>query len=80
MDKVIEECVEALKDVRRSLHDDTDPSISVALDTVIARFESHLEKASIDEAEAGLTAAEALMVISAFLNCCTSVANLMERF
>jgi hypothetical protein len=80
MDKVIEDCVEALKDVRRSLHNDTDPSIGVALDTVIARFESHLAKASIDEADVALTAAETLMIISAFLSCCTSVVNLMERF
>jgi len=79
MDKTIEECVEALKDVRRSLHNDTDPSIGVALDAVIARFESHLNKTSIDEADVALTAAEALMIISAFLSCCTSVVDLMER-
>jgi hypothetical protein len=79
MDKAIEECVEALKDVRRSLHNDTDPSIGLALDAVIVRFESHLDKASIDEADVALTAAEALMIISAFLSCCTSVVDLMER-
>ena len=79
MNKAIEECVEALKDVRRSLHNDTDPSIGVALDAVIARFEGQLDKASLDEADVGLTAAEALMIISALLSCCTSVVDLMER-
>jgi len=80
MDKEIRECVGALKDLRRSLHCDTDPSIGVALDAVILRFEGHLNKASIDEANAGLTAKEALMIISTFLSCCTSLADLMGRF
>jgi hypothetical protein len=80
MDKAIEECVEALKDVRRSLHNDTDPSIGVALDAVIAKFEGHLDKASIDEADVAVTVAEALMIISSFLSCCSSMVDLMGRF
>jgi hypothetical protein len=79
MDKVIKECVEALQDVRRSLHNGTDPSIGVALDAVIARFEGHLDKASIDEAGVATTAAEALMIISSFLSCCNGVLDLMRR-
>jgi predicted component of type VI protein secretion system len=80
MDKAIKECVEALQDVRRNLHNDTDPSIGRALDAVIARFESQLDKANVDETDAALTAAEALMIISAILSCCASMVDLMERF
>ena len=80
MDTTFSECVEALKDVRRSVHSDTDPSIGIALDAVISKFEGYKDKATIDGAEVERTVGEALMVISSILNCCASVANLMGRF
>jgi hypothetical protein len=80
MDTTISECIRALKDVRCSLHNDADPSIGVALDAIIARFESYSREAHIDEADVRLTAAEALIVISSFLSCCSSVVNLVGRF
>jgi hypothetical protein len=80
MDTTISECVRALKDVRHSLHHDTDPSIGTALDAVIARFESYSNEAHVNEADVRLTAGEALMIISSLLSCCTSVADLIARF
>ena len=80
MDNTISECVEALKDVRRGMHNNADPSIGIALDAVIARFEGYLDKADVDEAAVTLTVSEALMIISSFLSCCTSIADLMGRF
>ncbi|MBZ5632615.1 MAG: hypothetical protein LAO55_05735 [Acidobacteriia bacterium] len=80
MDTTISECVLALKDVRRSLHRDTDPSIGMALDAVIARFESYSKEPHFDEADVRLAVAEALMIISSLLSCCASVVDLMGRF
>ncbi len=80
MDSTINECVEALKDVRRNMHDDPDPGTGTALDGVIARLEGHLNAGNIDDAAVGLTASEALGILSSILSCCTSIADLMGRF
>ena len=80
MDITFSECVDALKDLRRSVHSDTDPSIGIALDAVISKFEGYKDKANIDEADVELTVEEALMIISCILSCCASVADLMGRF
>lgn len=80
MDTTFSDCVAALKDLRRTVHSDTDPSIGMALDTVITKLESYKEKANVDDAEVKMTVAEGLMVISTFLNCCVNLADLMGRF
>ena len=80
MDTTFSECVVALKDLRRTVHSDTDPSIGIALDTVIMKLESYKEKANVNEADVKMTVAEGLMIISTFLNCCVGVADLMGRF
>jgi hypothetical protein len=73
-------CVDALKDLRRNLHDDTDPSIGTALDAVIARFESCLRETNISQAELGSLAKEGFEILSYILSCCTSIAELIYRF
>jgi hypothetical protein len=80
MDTTFSDCVVALKDLRRTVHSDIDPSIGMALDAVIIKFESYKEKANVDDAEVNMTVAEGLIIISTFLNCCVSLADLMGRF
>ena len=80
MDTKFSECVVALKDLRRTVHSDTDPSIRMALDKVIIKLESYKEKANVDDAEVRMTVAEGLMIISTFLNCCLSLADLIGSF
>ena len=80
MENMFSECVEALKDLRRTVHSDTDPSVSMALDKVIAKFESYKDKANVEDADVKGTVQEALMIISSFLSCCASVAELMRSF
>jgi len=79
MDELLK-CVESLKDVRRSLHNETDSSIGVALDEVIFKFESHLREAAEKTTDLASTAREALMILSCILSCCSSVADLVARF
>jgi hypothetical protein len=80
MDTEVSECVAALKDLRRTVHSDTDPSIGIALDAVINRLESYKDKPNLDEADIKNTVKEGLMIIGAFLNCCIGLADLMGRF
>ncbi len=80
MDITFSECVVVLKDLRRTVHSDTDPSIGVALEEVISKLESYQEKANLDEAEVKETVKEGLLLLSAFLNCCIGMADLMGRF
>jgi hypothetical protein len=80
MDTTFSECVVALKDLRRTVHSDTDPSIGMALEAVINKLEGYKDKANIDEAEVKVTIGEGLMIISTFLNCCVGLADLMRRF
>ena len=68
MDTTFSECVVALKDLRRTVHSDTDPSIGMALEAVINKLEGYKDKANIDEAEVKVTIGEGLMIISTFLN------------
>jgi hypothetical protein len=79
MDTTFSECVAALKDLRRTVHSDTDPSIGVALEAVIRKLESYQDEADIDEADVKTTIGEGLSILSAFLNCCIGVAELMRR-
>ena len=80
MDDLFSECVDALKELRRTVHSDADPSVSLALDEVIAKLEGYKNEANIDEAKVKRAALEGLMIISAILSCCASVADLMRRF
>jgi hypothetical protein len=80
MNEPISECVEVLKEIRRTIHNYTDPSIGVALDAVIAKFEGYIGTAKIDEADVKVTVSEALVVISSVLTCCSSIADLISRF
>ena len=73
-------CVEALKDVRRNLHSETDPSSGEALDAIIAKIEGSQKEAETDEVSIQRLAAEALMVLSSLLNYCSAMAKLIERF
>lgn len=76
--KCLLECVASLKDVRRSMHSDTETSIATALDAVITKFEGCLNET--DERTIAATAAEALAILSYLLTCCSSVADLVSRF
>ena len=77
----LSKCVEALKEVRRSLHDGTDPIIGVALDKVIAGFEGCMCNANIaSESELSAMVKEALEILSYILSCCASAAELVCRF
>lgn len=69
-----------LKDIRCIIHSDCDPSISVALDKAIAKFEGFRDKANLDEAEVWQARRDALIIISSILSCFASVADLMRRF
>jgi hypothetical protein len=80
MEIMFSECVEALKDLRRTVHSDTDPSVSMALDEVIAKLESYKDKANVEDAEVRRAVQDGLMIISAILSCCVSVAELMRSF
>ena len=80
MENMFSECVETLKDLRRTVHSDTDPSVSMALDTVIAKLESYKDKANVEDAEVKCTVREALMIFSSILSCCVSLAELMRSF
>lgn len=76
----LSKCVEALKDVRRTMQDDADPCILAALDEVIAKFQRGLA----EDIPAGPTMAqavsEALAVLSAILTCVTGIAELLKLF
>ena len=80
MRNVFSECIETLKDLRGSIHSDCDPSVSIALDKAIAKFEGFRDEASLDDAEVRQTTQDALMLISSILSCCASVADLMRSF
>jgi len=75
----LSKCVAALKDVRRLLHDRTDPGIGKALDAAIADLESLVKKADGNEAELEEAGRRALQLLSYFLSCCSSVADLIGR-
>jgi hypothetical protein len=80
MNNTVSECVEALKNVRREMHDDIDPGLGTALDEVITKFEGYLNAGPVEEAAVCVTVAEALVVISSILSCCSSIADLIGRF
>lgn len=80
MKNVFSECIETLQDLRCTIHSDCDPSVSIALDKAIAKFESFRDEANLDEAEVRQTTQEALIIISSILSCCASVADLMRSF
>ncbi len=80
MKNLISECIETLKSLRCNIHSDCDPSVSVALDKAIAKFEGFRDKANLDDAEVWQARQEALIIISSILSCCASVADLMRRF
>jgi hypothetical protein len=80
MDTTFSECVDALKDLRRSVHSDTDPSVGVALDAVISKFESYNERTDVDDADVRKAFGEGIMIISSIVNCCIGVADLIGRF
>lgn len=79
MDMMFSECVDALKNLRRSVRSNADPSIGMALDAVISKFESY-DKASLDGADVQNTVGESLAIVSSILSCCASLATLMGRF
>lgn len=71
-------CVRALKDVRHCMHNDTDPSITAALDKVIAEIES-CSKQKVDSSKLAQVATEALRTLGSALNCFNAVAELVNR-
>jgi len=80
MKNVFSECIETLKDLRCSIHSDSDPSVSAALDKAIAKFEGFRDEANLDDAEVRQTTQGALIIISSILSCCASAADLMRSF
>lgn len=80
MNNTVSECVEALENVRREMHDDIDPSLGTALDEVIAKLEGYLNAGSAEEEAVRITVAEALAIISSILSCCSSITDLIGRF
>jgi len=80
MNTKLSECVDALKDVRRDFYNSTDPSIGLALDKVIAHFESYIDGACIEEGDIKSAVGESMRIISLFLNCCLGLADLIGRF
>ena len=73
----LEECVLALKDVRRSMQNDADPCILAALDGAIVKLE-RCETEGVDQPSVAQAVTAALAVISDAVTCVTGVAELIK--
>ena len=76
MDK-LEECVLALKDVRRSMQNDVDPCIIAALDEAIAKLE-RCGTGGVDQPSIAQAVMAALAVLGDIIACVSGVAELMK--
>ena len=73
-------CVEALRDVRRSLQDDAEPSIVAALSEAIAELERSVKNDDLTKPELAEAAFKALAVIGDVLVCINGIAELIHHF
>lgn len=80
MENLFSECIDDLKHLRCTVHSECDPSVSVALDKVIAKLEGLQNKADVDDVEVRCTVQEGLVIVSSILSCCASMADLMRSF
>ena len=74
------ECVAALKDVRRVMHNDADPRIVAALDRAITRLEGCIAEGGPTHPSWPDAVAGAFAVIGDIIGCCTAVAELVKYF
>jgi hypothetical protein len=79
MDNLLK-CVEALKDVRRCLHSDADPSIVTALDAVIDELQRCATDREPDPLDVAQVAFRALALLGEILACLSAAAELVTRF
>jgi hypothetical protein len=74
------ECVAALKDVRRYMHNVTDPRVVAALDRAIARLEGCIAEGGPTNPSWPDAVAGAFAVLGDVLSCCAAVAELVKYF
>jgi len=79
MDQVLK-CVEALKNVRRCMHDDVDPGIVAGLDEAIRQLERSIADGQPSPPNVAQAAIRALAILGDVLTCLGAVAELVRRF